>query len=168
MATTRPETCIAFIDLKAAINVANRNLNLDQLLTFGITGKLLTWILGYLGNRQSWILCNGAFSDYKTFQLGTPLGGVPNPLLFNVLMHRLIGPLPLRGAGRIASYVDDICLQAVSPERPQQLITAFHEYAHDVIISVEKRKSASLLHAKYHNPFSSTVMTSRPVSNTST
>ena len=47
---------VAFVDLKSAFDVANRDIILDQLVNFDIKGRFLRWIRGYLSNRTSRVL----------------------------------------------------------------------------------------------------------------
>ncbi|KAK8388417.1 hypothetical protein O3P69_020418 [Scylla paramamosain] len=65
---------VAFIDLKSAFDVANREVILDQLVDFGVTGNLLGWVREYLRNRTSRVLFKGASSTVQKFELGTPQG----------------------------------------------------------------------------------------------
>lgn len=102
---------VAFVDLKSAFDIANPDVILDQLVDFGICGNLLRWIRGYLSNRSSYVLFEGACSTPKCFGLGTPQGGVLSPFLFNILMHRLISKLPDIPGTTITCYADDISLQ---------------------------------------------------------
>lgn len=81
---------VAFIDLKSAFDVANRDIILDQLVEFGIKGHILMWPPGYFRNRASMVFFHGAYSSFKNFDLGTPQGGVLSPFLFNIGMHRLV------------------------------------------------------------------------------
>ena len=56
-------SCIAFLDLKAAFDVANRDVILDELVHLGVTGRLFCWIENYLSHRYSRVLYCGAVSD---------------------------------------------------------------------------------------------------------
>ncbi|KAK8375139.1 hypothetical protein O3P69_015650 [Scylla paramamosain] len=48
------EGCLLRVcDLKSAFDVANRDVILDQLVDFGVTGNLLGWVREYLRNRTS-------------------------------------------------------------------------------------------------------------------
>ena len=69
------DSVVAFIDLKSAFDVANREIILDQLVDFGVKGNLLRWIRGYLSNRTSRVFFSGAYSSSRSFLLGTPQGG---------------------------------------------------------------------------------------------
>ena len=138
-----PNSVIAFIDLKSAFDVANRDVILDQLVDFGIRGRLLKWIKGYLTNRTSRVFYKGAYSTTKGFNLGTPQGGVLSPFLFNVLMHRLLSLLPNDVPDTtITCYADDICIHSTSPYSLQQLLNAFSVAASDcgLIISTDKSR----------------------------
>ena len=82
------ESVVAFIDLKSAFDVANRDIILDQLVDFGIKGNLLRWIQGYLSNRSSRVFFSGVYSSSRSFFLGTPQDGVLSPFLFIILMYQ--------------------------------------------------------------------------------
>ena len=142
-----PNTCTAFIDLKAAFDVANREIILDELINLGIEGATLTWISNYLSNRNSFVFYKGACSPTHTFSLGTPQGGVLSPFLFNILMHRLIrlmGPLPPDTL--LLSYADDICISTQCPELLQRLLDTFaHASAQcGLVINTAKTKFHSM------------------------
>ncbi|MPC37017.1 hypothetical protein E2C01_030489 [Portunus trituberculatus] len=47
------DSVVAFVDLKSAFDVSNRDIILDQLADFGIKGNLLQWIRSYRSNRTS-------------------------------------------------------------------------------------------------------------------
>ncbi|XP_076057288.1 uncharacterized protein LOC143034828 [Oratosquilla oratoria] len=68
-----PTSVVAFIDLKSAFDIANRDIILDQLVDFGIKGNLLRWIRGYLRNRNSRVLFKGAYSNTREFELARTL-----------------------------------------------------------------------------------------------
>lgn len=81
-----------------------------QEVLIGVLGNLLRWVRGYLNNGSSNVL-------FKCF--GTPQGGILSPLLFNILMHRLISQLPDIPGATITCYADDLC--------PLQLLRRFPE-----------------------------------------
>ena len=122
-----PNSVVAFLDLKSAFDIANREIILDQLVEFGVQGNLLRWIRGYLRNRTSRVLFKGASSTYRDLELGTPQGGVLSPFLFNVLMHRLLTLLPDIPGTTVLCYADDICVHSTSAPDLQRFLQAFHE-----------------------------------------
>ena len=141
-----PGSVVAFIDLKSAFDVANRDIILDQLVDFGIRGSLLRWIRGYLSNRTSRVLYKGACSDTQGFELVIPQGDILSPFLFNVLMHRLLSQLPDVPGTTVTCYADDICIHSTSPYSLQYLLDSFSSSASacGLIISSEKNRIFSL------------------------
>lgn len=137
-----PASVVSFIDLKSAFDVANKDIILDQLVDFGVKGNLLRWIRAYLRNRTSRVLFKGALSSTKTFELGTPQGGVLSPFLFNILMHRLLSLLPAVNDTTVTCYADDICIHSSSPDDLQRFLRSFHVSASScgLIISPEKSR----------------------------
>ena len=121
------DSVVAFLDLKSAFDVANRDVILDQLVAFGIRGNLLRWIRGYLSNRSSRVFFSGAYSSSRSFLLGTPQGGVLSPFLFNVLMHRLLTALPVVPGVTITCYADDLCVHSTSPGSLQLFLASFSQ-----------------------------------------
>ena len=141
---TEDDTQTVFIDLKSAFDIANRGVILEQLVDFDIKGNLLTWISMYLSNRTATVLHRGVKSNItKTFEQGTPQGGVLSPMLFNVLMHRLLSTLQLQMGDEIICYADDICIKASTPARMQSILNEFASKAAEcgLVISVEKTKA---------------------------
>nr|XP_027230813.1 uncharacterized protein LOC113822465 [Penaeus vannamei] len=133
---------VAFLDLKSAFDIANPDVILNQLMDFGVSGNLLRWIQGYLSNRSSYVLFKGACSKPKYFGLGTPLGGVLSPFLFNILIPLLISKLPDIPGTTITCYADDICVHSNSPEDLQPLIHSFYlsSSSFGLIISPERSR----------------------------
>jgi len=95
----------------------------------------------YLSNRSASVLFRGVRSSTsQPFELGTPQGGVLSPMLFNVLMHKLVTDIPLGDGESIICYADDICVRASSYERMQRILDELTTRAHEcgLVISAEK------------------------------
>lgn len=137
-----PTSVVAFIDLKSAFDVANREIILDQLVDFGVKGNLLRWIRNYLSNRTARVLFRGACSTSKSFDLGTPQGGVLSPFLFNILIHRLLSLTPDIPGTTVTCYADDVCIHSASPQDLQAYLHAFSTSAAacGLIISTDKSR----------------------------
>ncbi|XP_042891046.1 uncharacterized protein LOC122265711 [Penaeus japonicus] len=133
---------VAFLDLKSAFDIANREIILDQLVDFGIQGNLLRWIRGFLSNRASCVMFRGFCSSYELFELGTPQGGVLSPFLFNVLMHRLLSLIPAIPGTTVTCYADDICIHSTSPQDLQLFLHNFYvsSVSCGLIISPDKSR----------------------------
>ncbi|XP_069190835.1 uncharacterized protein [Procambarus clarkii] len=147
-------TQAAFIDLKSALDVAKGNIILEQLVEFGIKGNLRSWKKSYLSNKRASVL----FKEVKStrtdaFELGTPQGGVLRPILFNILMHKLIHDIPVQPTETVICYAVDICIMAHSKPRLQVLLDAFPKKVVECgfIISVDKTRVLIpySLHANY-------------------
>ena len=155
---TNKDTHTAFIDLKAAFDIANREIILEELASLGVSGGLLRWIAGYLSNRKARVCFKGIMSSTKeTFELGTPQGGVLSPTLFNVLMNKLVCSLDIRDGEAVICYADDICIKAQSPDRLQGLLDQFAESSLKCgfVISVDKTKvliEKNNYNSPSHNP----------------
>ncbi|KAK3893344.1 hypothetical protein Pcinc_002898 [Petrolisthes cinctipes] len=138
---TAKDSVVAFIDLRSAFDVANRDVILDQLVDFGIKGNLLRWIRGYLSNRTSRVFFSGCLNPLRSFHLGTPQGGVLSPLLFNILMHRLLTSLPDITGTTITCYADDICVHSTSPRDLQRFLDSSVSSSHcGIIVSPDKSR----------------------------
>jgi len=138
---SNPGKHTVFLDLKSAFDIANREVILEQLVSFGIRGKILNWIRMYLSNRSASVLFRGVRSSTsQSFELGTPQGGVLSPMLFNVLMHKLVADIPLGDGESIICYADDICVRASSQVRMQIILDRITAKAHEcgLVISAEK------------------------------
>ena len=135
------DSVVAFLDLKSAFDVANRDVILDQLVDFGIRGNLLRWIKGYLTNRSSRVFFCGSYSSSRNFLLGTPQGGVLSPFLFNILMHRLLTTLPVVPGVTVTCYADDLCVHSSSPAHLQLFLHSFSQTSATCGLVVSPQKS---------------------------
>jgi len=136
-----PTSVVAFVNFQGAFDTANKEIILDQLVEFGVKGRLLKWIRDYLNNRTACVLFNAACITQTFFEMGTPEGGVLSPLLFNVLMHRLLSLLP------DIRYADHICIHSNLQDIQLLHTFSYSSAACGLIISTEKNRIFS-----YRNP----------------
>ncbi|XP_050724597.1 uncharacterized protein LOC127002559 [Eriocheir sinensis] len=103
-----------FLDITKAFEMASTPAILSVLAAKGVRGRLLSWVGQYLQGRTAAVRFQGTTSASRGFENGTPQGGILSPLLFNLLMERLVG---LQGNGhvRVLSYADDIVIVASGP-----------------------------------------------------
>ena len=155
---TKYSSCTAFIDLKAAFDIANRELILDELARLGVSGRIFMWIESYFSNRSSRVLFDGALSDYLPFKLGTPQGGVLSPFLFNILMHRLFRHLGnIDSSTLLISYADDICLSTHCPIKLKSLLQRFDKAASACGLVINVAKTKLVAHTAGNQRFCSTI-----------
>lgn len=102
--------CRGFIDLKGAIDRANKDVIMEKLVLKGVKGKYSGWVKDYFYDctPQDWF--QGSFSSVEPLELGTPKDDVLSPMLFNALMDKsALWPHP-QGCWVIL-YADDIWVQ---------------------------------------------------------
>ena len=95
-----------FLDVSKAFDrVWHRGL-IAKLKRYGISGKLITWLIDYLVERRQRVVVEGASSDYKDINAGVPQGSILGPLLF--LLY--VNDLPTNMASNVRIYADDTSL----------------------------------------------------------
>ncbi|XP_050715315.1 uncharacterized protein LOC126997825 [Eriocheir sinensis] len=80
----------------------------------GFRGHLLSWVGQYLQGRTAAGCFQGTISAFKNFENGTPQGGIFSPLLFNLLVEKLVC-LQASPQVQVLSYADDIAIVATGP-----------------------------------------------------
>lgn len=82
---------------------------LSILADTGVGGQLLNWVGTYLQGRSARVRFQRTLSGEREFDNGMPQGGILSPLLFNLLVERLL-TLVTMGQVHVLSYADDIAL----------------------------------------------------------
>lgn len=116
--------CRTFIDLKGAFDKTNSEVIMYELTKLGVSGRMLYWIGDYLQGRRAQVFFQGALSEERGLDLGTPQGGVLSPMLFNVLMNK-IARQKLADDVNVIIYADDIMLQGKTVEGMQRALNVF-------------------------------------------
>ncbi|XP_064086111.1 uncharacterized protein LOC135201165 [Macrobrachium nipponense] len=175
-----PTSVVAFIDLKSAFDVANRDIILDQLIDFGIKGNLLRWIRGYLRNRVSRVLFKGALSTAKELELddicihSTPLDHLQRflssfyesasscGLIISPGKSRIFSPRPARNLPEfiVGNNVVPLCTQYIylgaAPVRITPSIPARHR-VHPIVQDLLARLQRRLTPLKWLTNYSAGV-----------
>ncbi|XP_068205189.1 uncharacterized protein [Palaemon carinicauda] len=140
------KSVVAFLDLKSAFDIANRDIILDQLVEFGVRGNLLKWINSYLSNRKSRVFFKGVCSSYEKFEHVTPQGGVLSLFLFNILMHRVLFLLAAIPGTTVTCYADDVCIHSTTHRDLQRVLQDFYRSCTScgLILSPDKKAESSL------------------------
>lgn len=99
---------VAFIDLKRAFEVVNRDILLRKLERYGLKGIVIKWFMSYLNNRTQRVKFNGILSDPINVKVGVPQGSVLGPLLFLFYINDIINELNEKCEIRL--FADDMLI----------------------------------------------------------
>ena len=73
---------VIFLDIKKAFDTVNRDILLQKMKAYGISGPELEFFNSYLKNRVQYCSINGSTSGRKSISCGVPQGSILGPLLF--------------------------------------------------------------------------------------
>ena len=111
------QTDIAILDFSKAFDTVPHKKLLHKLKSYGIRGKLHTWITSFLCNRLMKVIVDGESSSETKVLSGVPQGTVLGPLLF--LVH--INDLPDHVTSSVRLFADDCLLyRQIKSENDQQ------------------------------------------------
>jgi hypothetical protein len=102
---TRKRVDCVYVDLSRAFDSVSHPKLLLKLQTYGLTGKVLSWICNFLCDRKQCVVINGTFSDSVSVSSGVPQGSVLGPILFLLYMNDVTNCL--QGACKVNLYADD-------------------------------------------------------------
>ena len=104
-----PIDCV-YLDFQKAFDSVPHKRLLKKLEGYGVHGTLLSWIRGFLSDRQQRVVINGCESPWAPVVSGVPQGSVLGPVLFLVY----INDLPLEVNSKTKMFADDTKLYAPS------------------------------------------------------
>ena len=102
---------VLYLDFKKAFDSVPHHRLLYKLRCYGVRGKLLAWIEGFLTTRSQQVTVNGHSSEWTRVESGVPQGSVLGPLLFLVF----INDLPDAIQASIKMFADDTKLYSAVP-----------------------------------------------------
>ena len=104
------------LDFAKAFDKVDHALLIPKLKRYGISGKMLSWIEGFLADRQQAVIVAGSKSSTCPVPSGVPQGSVLGPSLFLAYINDL--PLPLSSTTRL--FADDTMLHNTVTEPSDQ------------------------------------------------
>ena len=94
---------ILYLDYAKAFDTVPHQRLLNQVESFGITGKTLQWIRSFLSNRKQKVRTNGVESSWSSVMSGIPQGSIMGPILFTLFVN----DLPQSISSIISMFADD-------------------------------------------------------------
>lgn len=92
-----------YLDFAKAFDTVPHKRLISKLEAYGINGKVLAWIKGFLNNRTQRVRVNGEYSNSSNVISGIPQGSVLGPILFVIY----INDLPREIKSRSLLFADD-------------------------------------------------------------
>jgi hypothetical protein len=139
---------VVFLDISKAFDRVWHDGLIYKLKGHGIRGKLLSWLVSYLQDRQQRVIINGAKSEWGSIKAGVPQGSVLGPLLFLIFINDITHVIR---HCKIRLFADDTCLY-IEVDEPDQAaaalnndLTEIQEWANKWLITFSPPKTEDLL-----------------------
>ena len=101
-----------FLDVKKACDSLERNILLEKLKYYGISGNEWNWFRSYLSNRRQLTVYENFNSDLKNVNFGVPQGGIISPILFLIYVNDIVNCCK---ESNCVLYADDTSIYTSSP-----------------------------------------------------
>jgi len=99
---------VVYLDFVKAFDTVLYKRMMNKLYSYGIRGKVWSWIEDYMCNRKQCVIVNGVHSSYVSVTSRVPQGSVLGPLLFLIY----INDLPDAVFNQVKLFADDTKLFA--------------------------------------------------------
>ncbi|CAO4369770.1 unnamed protein product [Caenorhabditis nigoni] len=109
--SAKKATHSVYIDFKKAFDTVSFNKLACKLISYGVKGRLLDWIVSFLTDRTQRVNVNGVLSQERTVLSGVPQGSVLGPLLFLLFINDIGDEFK----SDFLLYADDLKLFSTNP-----------------------------------------------------
>ncbi|EGT56861.1 hypothetical protein CAEBREN_32852 [Caenorhabditis brenneri] len=137
----RKPTYSVYVDFKKAFDTVSFEKLTCRLMSYGIKGQLLDWIVCFLTNRTQRVNVNGVLSQEKFVLSGVPQGSVLGPLLFLLFIND-IGD---KFQSHFLLYADDLKLFSTNPSTIQTDLGLLSEWCDKWQMSVAPNKCENII-----------------------
>jgi hypothetical protein len=135
--------CVAFLDICAAYDSADRNVLHNRLLGLGCPKFLTRIVLRLFDHNQSQVIVNGKTSPGITHQAGLLQGSILSPTLYNCYIGGIQQKLmDVNGGNPLTSfwYADDAAVVAEDETKLQVILDAAEEHSKEVNFRFNPKK----------------------------
>ena len=154
--------CI-YLDFAKAFDKVPHNKLLHKLKSYGIIGKLHSWISNFLTNREQRVNINGKYSETRPVTSGIPQGSVLGPILFIIY----INDLPDQVNSYLKIFADDtkifrLITDIIDRQDLQHDLNKVLEWSHkwQLPFNIDKCK---VIHYSYNNPLYNYTLNNKPL-----
>ncbi|MFZ2539529.1 MAG: reverse transcriptase family protein, partial [Oscillospiraceae bacterium] len=99
-------TAVGYIDFQRAFDSISHPKLIQKLISYGVKGNLLYWIIAFLDHRTQCVKINSSVSNYIFSASGVPQGSVLGPLLFNLFINDITDSLDSSVTTKL--FADDV------------------------------------------------------------
>ena len=143
---SKPNTLVINLDLEKAFELCNKEVILESLVRKGVKGQILKWVKDFLQQRKARTQYQGHLSSVAEFQQRTPMGSALSPLLFNLVMERLL-EVPHGDNVHLVSFADDLTIVVIGEtcvEDARQLLTIIDDKCCELGLKINYKKTNSM------------------------
>jgi len=145
---------VVYFDFSHAFDSVVHSKLLIKLQSFGLEGKLLTWIGAFLSGRSQCVVVEGMFSNWVGVASGVPQGSVLGPILFILFVDDITQIYP--GQVTFKLFADDLKMyssveSSVSSASLTTAISLLQDWCHVWQLTVNISKTF-VVHLGFNNP----------------
>ena len=119
---------IFFADFSKGFDLVDHNALVNELELLNVNNVIVSWLCSFLSNRPQWVKIGNVLSNVVINNVCIPQGTKTAPLLFAILVNRLVSSWPIR-----LKYIDDTTVFEIiprcSPSYLQFIVNEIEDFA---------------------------------------